>query len=119
MRYLLWLIILIGILFMSFAGDISDSAFASFKGKEISYFACTSNPPLSAIEDSVSNITVLRYDLPTHSKKRFGIYIIAGFSFNSLWHEIKPDIAYHFLEKSTSLFLLNHFSQSLFEAFLR
>lgn len=119
MRYLLWLIVLIGILFVSFAKDISDSAFYSIKGREISYFACTSNPPLSAIKDSGGNFTVLPYDLPTQHKKRFGIYIIARYSINSLWFELKPDIASHFLEKSTSLFLLNHFSQSLFEVFLR
>ncbi len=118
MRYLLCLNLFIGILLVSLIRDHPGFSSSTNKDKGISYFESTSNPPLSAIEDSICITLILQCDHPAQLKKRFGVHIIAGNSFNSKSLEYWSNNGYSSFVKSTSLFSLANLSQSWLKVFL-
>lgn len=117
MRCFLSLIGFIGFVFVLHANQQRAASKVYDEAKEISYFISTSNPPLSAIENSESNFPGFNYNYSTHLPKRFGIYFIAANLFSLGSVKIPPNNKYSFFVKCNSHFLLNHFSQTLFGVF--
>lgn len=117
MRCFLGLIRFIGVVFFLHANHSLAASKISNEGKEINCLVSTSYPPLSAIENSGSNSSGFNYNYSTHLQKRFGIYFIAGNSFSLRSAKIPQNNIYNFSVKSTSLFLLNKFSQPLLKVF--
>jgi len=119
MRCFLCLIGFIGIITVLQSNQLCTISKASAEAREMSHFESTANPPLSAIENSLSSISGFVCDPSTHLQKRSGMHFIARHSLGLRSFESATNNPYRFFVKSTSLFLLHHFSQSLWGVFQR
>lgn len=118
MKYLLCLIGLIGVLTF-FHGKQNQETFpTSGEQKAVCFFESTGTPPLSAIENSGFGIGCFDIGHKNLSNKGLVPQSIQKKPVNFSPNPVIYRQNYPFIAKSTSLFLLYHFSQSLWRVIL-
>lgn len=118
MKYLICLIGLLGILTFLRGNQTQETFAFSSEQRAICYLESTATPPLAAIENSVFGTASFDIGYKNQSKKGF---LVETSNKKPVSFFLNPIIYKHnfpYLTKSTSLFLIFHFSQSLWRVIL-
>jgi hypothetical protein len=117
MRYFLCLIGLTGILTFTFG--MQNPVIVKSADKDLAplCFVSSPNPPLSIIEHSGYSLTFLNFAQQSYQHKRPGTLPPGSYAALSLLNVSFLNTSYLFLARSTSFFLLYHYSLSLWEVF--
>lgn len=118
MKYLFCLIGLFGILTFVLGNQNQETFPFSSEQRDICYFESTATPPLAAIENPVFGIGSFDIGHKNLSNKLLLFETLYKKPVNFFFNPLISKHNYPFITKSTSLFLLWHFSQSLWRTIL-
>lgn len=118
MKYLICLIGLIGILTFLRGKQNQETFPTSIEQRAVCFFESTATPPLSAIENSDCGTVFFDIGHKNLSNKILLFETLQKKSINFFSNTLIYKHSYPFITKSTSLFLLWHFSQSLWRVIL-